>query len=175
MKGKICGVGNTLSFILGFCYSGIRKYTDKYIMKYDFPYFGILTSFSLMFYYFFINKHKSIFMHILMNGSFSIIVILMNMKVRFNNEFLKFLNVHSYSIYFLQRAVLATFYEQKYLQKYECMRQFLQLGLIIFISTTFDYSTSFIDKSFNRVDKRFEPKKHIELVDDTNRNIIIKN
>jgi len=175
LKGKICGVDNTLSFILGFCYSGIRKYTDKYIMKYDFSYFGILTSFSLMFYYFFINKHKSIFMHILMNGSFSIIVILMNMKVRFDNEFLKFLNVHSYSIYFLQRAVLSTFYEQKYLQKYECMRQFLQLGLIIFISTTFDYSTSFIDKFFKRVDKRFEPKKHIELVDDTNRNIIIKN
>jgi peptidoglycan/LPS O-acetylase OafA/YrhL len=173
-KSKVCAVDNTLSFILGFCYSGIRKYTDKYIMKYDFSYFGILTFFSLIYCYFYISKNKSIFMHNYINGSFSIIVVLVNMKVKFDNEFLKFLNAHSYSIYLLQRVILAIFYEKKYLENYECMRILLQFSLIILISTTFDYSTSFIDKYFKRVDKRLEPKKHIDLVGESNRNIIIK-
>ena len=164
-KSKVCAVDNTLSFILGFCYSGIRKYTDKYIMKYDFSYFGILTFFSLIYCYFYISKNKSIFMHNYINGSFSIIVVLVNMKVKFDNEFLKFLNAHSYSIYLLQRVILAIFYEKKYLENYECLRIFLQFILIILIATTFDYSTSFIDKYYKRVDKRLEPKKHIELVD----------
>ena len=168
------GVDNILPFILGIYYSGIRKYTDTYIMKYDFSYFAILSSFSLIFCYFYINKDISIFMHILMNGTFSIIVVLVNMKVKFDNEFLKFLNAHSYSIYLLQRIILSIFSKKKYLENYECMRILLQFSLIILISTTFDYSTSFIDKYFKRVDKRLEPKKHIDLVGESNRNIIIK-
>jgi len=167
-------VDNILPFILGFYYSWIRKYTDKYIMKYDFSYFTILSSFILIFCFFYINKDISIFMHILMNGTFSIIVVLVNMKVKFDNEFLKFLNVHSYSIYLLQRVILGIFSEKKYLEQYECLRILLQFGLIILITTTFDYSTSFIDKYFKRVDNRLELKKHIELVGESNRNIITK-
>ena len=109
MKKLRFGVDNILPFILGIYYSGIRKYTDTYIMKYDFSYFAILSSFSLIFCYFYINKDISIFMHILMNGTFSIIVVLVNMKVKFDNEFLKFLNAHSYSIYLLQRIILSIF------------------------------------------------------------------
>ena len=174
LKGKICGVDNTLSFILGFCYSGIRKFTDKYIMKYDSSYFLILSSFSLIFSYFYINKDISISMHIFMNSTFCIIVILLNMKVKFDNQFLKFLNIHSYSIYLLQRVILRTFYEKKYLGNYECLRIFLQFILIILIATTFDYSTFFIDKYFKRVDIRLEPKKTVQLDDESNRFIKIK-
>jgi membrane-bound acyltransferase YfiQ involved in biofilm formation len=109
-----------------------------------------------------------------MNGTFCIIVVLMNMKVKFDNEFLKFLNVHSYSIYLLQRVILTTFDEKKYLEEYECLRVFLQIILIILIASTFDYSTSFIDKYFKRVDKRLEPINHIELVGESQNNIEIK-
>jgi membrane-bound acyltransferase YfiQ involved in biofilm formation len=109
-----------------------------------------------------------------MNGTFCIIVVLMNMKVKFDNEFLKFLNVHSYSIYLLQRVILTTFEEKKYLEEYECLRVFLQIILIILIASTFDYSTSFIDKYFKRVDKRLEPINHIELVGESQNNIEIK-
>ena len=109
-----------------------------------------------------------------MNGTFCIIVVLMNMKIKFDNEFLKFLNVHSYSIYLLQRVILTTFDEKKYLEEYECLRVFLQIILIILIASTFDYSTSFIDKYFKRVDKRLEPINHIELVGESQNNIEIK-
>lgn len=142
-------------------------------MKYDYSYFGILTSFSLIYCYFYINKDKSIFMIIFMNGIFCIIVILVNMKVKFDNDFLKFLNVHSYSIYLLQRVIFRIFYEKKYLESYECLRFFLQFILIILIATTFDYSTSFIDKYFKRVDNRLEPKKHFLLNNESKR--FIKN
>ena len=168
------GVDNILPFILGFCYSGIRKYIDKYIMIYDFSYFGILIFFCLIYSYFYVNRYISIFIHILMNGTFCIIVVLMNMKIKFDNEFLHFLNAHSYSIYLLQRVILTTFNEKKYLEEYECLRLFLQIILIILIATTFDYSTSFIDKYFKRVDKRLESKKHVELVGESQKNIEIK-
>lgn len=173
LKRKRFGIDNILPFILGFCYSGIRKYTDKYIMKYDSSFFLILSSFSLIFCYFYINKDISISMHIFMNGTFCIIVILLNMKVKFDNEFLKFLNIHSYSIYLLQRVILITFYEKKYLRSYESLRIFLQFILVILIATTFDYSTSFINKYFKRVDNRLETKKNIQLDDESNRFIKI--
>ena len=174
LEKQRCGVDNILPFILGFCYSGIRKYIDKYIMIYDFSYFGILIFFCLIYSYFYVNRYISIFIHILMNGTFCIIVVLMNMKIKFDNEFLHFLNAHSYSIYLLQRVILTTFNEKKYLEEYECLRLFLQIILIILIATTFDYSTSFIDKFFKRVDKRLETKKHVELVGESQKNIEIK-
>jgi hypothetical protein len=164
---KMYSADNTLSFILGFIYSVIRKYTDKYIMKYDFLYFGIFGIFSLIYCYFYINKGVNVLMHNCMNGTFSIIIILITMKVKFDNEFLRFLNIHSYTIYFLQKLVLRTFFEEKYLIKYELIRLMLQFVLIIFFATIFDYSTSFIDKYFKRVDQRLEIKENIELVEES--------
>jgi hypothetical protein len=168
---KMYSVDNTLTFILGFLYSVIRKYTDKYIMKYDFAYFGIFGIFSFIYYYFYINKGVNILIHNCMNGTFGVIIILITMKIRFDNEFLRFLNIHSYSIYFLQRVILKTFYEEKYLIKYENIRVMIQFVLIIFIATIFDYSTSFIDKYFKRVDHRLEVKDNIELVEESKNNI----
>ena len=174
LKKKI-SIDNTLPFIFGFYYSLIRKHTDKFIMKYDFSYYGIYTLIILIYYYFCIHQKANIFMRILMNGTFSIIVILTSMKVRFNNEILKFLNAHSYSIYLLQKAVLLTFYEEKYLKKHECIKIFIEIILILFIATTFDHSTSFIDKYFKRVDNRIEVKSNVKLVEDSNKiNILVK-
>ena len=170
---KMYSADNTLTFILGFLYSVIRIYTDKYIMKYDFIYFGIFGVFSFIYYYFYINKGVNILLHNCMNGTFSLIVILITMKIRFDNEFLRFLNIHSYSIYFLQKVVLRTFYEEKYLKKLENIRIMIQFVLIIFIATIFDYSTSFIDKYFKRVDHRLEVKENIELVEESKTNINI--
>lgn len=161
------GADNTLAFILGVLYSSIRKYTDKYIMKYDFVYFGVFVIFYFIFYFFYINRGINVLMHNCMNGTFGLIMILITMKVKFDNEFLRFLNIHSYSIYFLQKVVLRTFFEQKYLIKYEFLRILLQIVLIIFIATTFDYSTSFIDKYFKRVDHRLEIKENIKLVEES--------
>ena len=163
---KMYSADNVLPFIIGFLYSVIRKHTDKCIMKYDFVYFGIFAVFSFIFYYFYINKGVNLLMHNCMNGIFSLIVILITMKIRFDNEFLRFLNIHSYSIYFLQRVVLRTFYEENYLIEHEFIRIILQIVLILFIATTFDYSTSFIDRFFKRVDHRLEIKENIELVEE---------
>ena len=173
---KKISIDNTLPFILGFIYSLVRNITDKYIMMYDFTYFGYYTLTSLIYYYFYTHKKKNIFMRIFMNGTFSILVILTTMKVRFNNEILKFLNVHSYSIYLLQKAVLLTFYEENYLKKHECIKIFIEIILIIFIATAFDHSTTFIDKYFKRVDNRLVVKSNEKLVkdDSSKNNIVVK-
>ena len=164
---KSISIDNTLPFILGFIYSLVRNFTDKYIMKYDFSYFATYILISLIYYYFYIHKEENIFMRIFLNGTFSILVILTTMKMRFDNEILKFLNVHSYSIYLLQKAVLLTFYEEKYLKKHECIKIFIEIILIIFIATTFDHYTAFIDKYFKKVDNRLlNVKSNVKLVKD---------
>ena len=76
------------------------------------------------------------------------------------------MNVHSYSIYLLQKAVLLTFYEENYLKKHECIKIFIEIILIIFIATTFDHYTDFIDKYFKRVDNRLDVKSNVKLVKD---------
>ena len=172
---RMGSVDNTLSYIFGFCYSAIRKFTDRFIMKYDFIYFGIFSVLSLTFYYLCKIKDVNILLHNLMNSNFSLIVLLITMKVRLDNEFLKFLNIHSYSIYLLQKVVLRTFFEEKYLIKYECMRIILQFVLILFIATIFDYYTSFIDKCFKKVDHRLEAKENFKLFEESQKNHFISN
>ena len=86
---KNISIDNILPFILKL-YSLVRNFTDKYIMKYGFSYFATYTLISLIYYYFYIHKKVNIFMSIFMNGTFSILVILTTMKVRFDNEILKF-------------------------------------------------------------------------------------
>ena len=148
---KICA-DNTLSFILGFCYSFSKKYIDKIMMRNDSSYFGIFFIFIVTYYYLYIQP-SSIFKSIYINGIFGIITVFVSMKIRFNNEFLNFLNSHSYSIYLLQKVVLSTFYNKKYLENYGFMKIFIQFTLILYIATTFDKYTTFIDKFFKRNNK----------------------
>ena len=72
------------------------------------------------------------------------------MKVRLNNNFLSFLNSHSYSIYLLQRLVMIIVYKKRLLIKYDFIRMSFEFTSIFFIACLFDKYTHFIDKRFNR-------------------------
>ena len=72
------------------------------------------------------------------------------MKVRLNNNFLSFLNSHSYSIYLLQRLVMIIVYKKRLLIKYDFIRMSFEFTSIFFIASLFDKYTHFIDKRFNR-------------------------
>ena len=79
---------------------------------------------------------------------FSLITVVISLKVRFNNEFLTLLNSHSYSIYLLQRVVMRFVYLKKYFQNNEFIRFFFEFSMILLISIIFDYYAIFIDKIF---------------------------
>lgn len=147
---KIGTIDNILCFIIGFYYSLIKKYFDKIIMKNDILFYGFLSFTILIYYYFYIYEIKTIFIVSIINAIFSLIVVFITMKIRFDNEFLKLLNSHSYSIYLLQRAVMIYISKKKYFESNEFIRFFFEFSTIIFISILFDNSTSFIDKMFKK-------------------------
>jgi len=147
-------VDNTLTFIIGFYYSLLKIYLEKIIMKNDVFYYGSL-SFSIILYYkYYIYRLKTIWIVSITNSIFSLITVLVSMKVRFHNEFLTLLNSHSYSIYLLQRIVMRFISIKKYFKNNEFIRFFFELSMILFISIAFDNSTYFIDKIFNRKNEK---------------------
>ena len=79
-------------------------------MKNDLFYYGTL-SFSIIIYYkFYSYGFNTIYIISIINAIFSLIIVVISLKVRFKNEFLTLLNSHSYSIYLLQRLVMRFVY-----------------------------------------------------------------
>ena len=107
---KILPIETTLCFISGFYFSLFRKHFDKIKLNSDIFYFSI-TSFTICIYYkcYYIYN---IFYRSIRNLSFALLIILMSMKIRLKNDFLKFLNSHSFSIYLLQRLVMMIVYNK---------------------------------------------------------------
>ena len=82
-------------------------------MKNDIIYFGFLSITILLYYQFY--KLKSLIYNSILNELFAFLIInLLSMKVKFNNHFLKFLNLHSFSIYLLQKLVMIPVYKKKH-------------------------------------------------------------
>ena len=71
-------------------------------MKNDIIYFGFL-SITILLYY-----------NSILNVLFAFLIILLSMKVKFNDDFLKFLNLHSFSIYLLLKLVMIPVYKKKH-------------------------------------------------------------
>ena len=147
---KIFTVENSIPFILGFYYSLLYKETDKIIMKNDINYFLILFFFMFLYFSFYSYRYEDMLTYLNINGLFSLIVIIVTMKVRFDNEFLRLLNSHSFSIYLLQRTIMMTVYKKNYFNNHEFIGFFIQFVFILLISSGFDKYTSFIDKYFKR-------------------------
>ena len=147
-------VDNTLTFIIGFWYSLSKKYFENYVLKNDKFFYGSL-SFSIIIYYnYYSNRLKTVWIVSITNAIFSLIVVLISMKVRFRNEFLTLLNSHSYSIYLLQRIVMRFVKIKKYFKKNEFIRFFSEFSIILFISIIFDDYTHFIDNIFNNKNEK---------------------
>ena len=85
--------------------SHMKTYIDKILLKNDIYYFGVI-SMTILIYYKFFSKFSLISISI-KNVLFAILVVFISIKVKFNNEFLRFLNSHSFSIYLLQRFVMS--------------------------------------------------------------------
>ena len=117
-------------------------------MKNDIFYFLFASCIIEIYYFFYSYKIRSIWTNLMTNSFFCLIVVLISMKIRFNNEFLNLLNSHSYSIYLLQRIVMKLVYVKKYFKYNELIRFFFEFVVILLISSIFDNYTSFIDNCF---------------------------
>ena len=159
---KIYSVDNILCFLIGIYYSILKKYLDQIFMKNDILYFGNITILIVIYYYFYTFKNSNIFLISITNSLFSLIIILISMKIRFSNEFLIMLNSHSYSIYLLQRVIMINVIYRKYFEKSEFIRFIFIFISILLISNIFDKSFSFIDNILKR-DKKTNQIKTFNL------------
>ena len=146
-------IDNTLCFNVGFYYSLLFNNLNRIIMKNDIYYFSFISCFIAVYYYFYIYKIRLFLINLITNCFFALIVVLISMKIRFNNEFLNLLNSHSYSIYLLQRIVMLFIYSKKYFENNELIRFFFEFVVIILISSIFDKYTYFIDNYFSKKKK----------------------
>ena len=154
---KSYSVDNILCFINGMFYSLLKNYLNKIFMRNDIFYFGNTSIIILLYYYFYKKKRKNIILISIKNCLFCIIIVLLTMKIRFKNEFLLFLNTHSYSIYLLQRQVMIIFFRKRYFCNNEFIRFFFMFFIILFESNLFDKYTNFINKIF---DNKFNKNKN---------------
>lgn len=172
---------NILCFIVGLFYSLLKKYIDKVIMKNDISYFGILSLFIISYTYFYNYQIKFIWTISIINAHFSLIIVFISMKIRFNNGFLNLLNSHSYSIYLLQRAIMRFIWYKKYFNSNIFIRFFIVFILILLSSCIFDKYTSFINilsqSNIHNTKKKVyeinEEKKNLLKIFNTNSNKIL--
>jgi len=141
---KKYSVDTILCFVIGFYYSLLKKHIDKIIMKNDIFYFGIISIIIFIYYEFY--DITSLIKESIKNALFSILIVLISMKVKLNNDLLKFLNFHSYSIYLLQRLVMMIVTYKKIFHNYNFIKISFEFSSIFFIASLFDRYTAFIDK-----------------------------
>lgn len=165
-------VNTVLCFVIGFYYSYFKLNFDKILMRNDIYYFGIIS--LIIIFYFKVFIYHNLISLSFRNCSFALLVILISMKVKFNNEFLKFLNYHSYSIYLLHRIVMS------YNKRFNCFKNndFIQVSFeftsIFFFSSLFDKYTIFLYRLMNI---NLKPIKNNNQINDRTyifRNIIYK-
>lgn len=152
-------VDTILCFLVGLFYSLCQKYFDKFLLKNDIYYYGIISIIIFLFYKTY-NNYTLIKIS-MKNALFALLIISITIKVKFNNEFLKFLNSHSYSIYLLQRLVMWIVIKKRILQNHNFIQISFEFTSIIFISTLFDKYTFFVDKLLKKSYKKIPNRKYI--------------
>ena len=139
-------VDNILCFIIGFYFSFMKRNLDKIIMKNDICYFFSIS--IIIFIYYKTILIRNLIYDSISNALFAIIIVFISMKVKFNNDFLLFLNSHSYSIYLLQRIVMIITYKKKIFNNSEFIQVSFEFSSIFFIASLFDKCTKFLDILF---------------------------
>ena len=151
-KRKIHTVATTLSFNIGFYYSLIKSKIDRIIMNNDIIYFGFTSIIIFLYYYFY--KINSLIYNSILNVLFALLVVLISMKIKFKNNFLNFLNLHSFSIYLLQKLIIILVFKKNIFKNNNFIQISFEFTSIIFLACLFDKHTQFINRLFSSGRKR---------------------
>ena len=169
----VFAVDTVLCFILGLFYSYLKIYLDKIIMGNDLNYFLFIT--ITIFIYYKVFSITTLFFISITNVLFALIIIFITMKVQFNNDFLKFLNSHSYSIYLLQRLVFSIVYKKQIFINSDFIQISFEFTAIIYISSIFDKYTTFIDNFFRRYSHKNGNNNYVQIEEINFNNVIHSN
>jgi peptidoglycan/LPS O-acetylase OafA/YrhL len=159
-KEPVFNLDTVMCFIPGLYYSFFQSYLDKIIMFNDIIYLGFMSIVIYFYYKYHLHPKEGLLLYrSIKNCIFCLVAVLLTMKIQLKNDFLKFLNSHSYSIYLLQRIVFMYFREKGILNNNAFIRFFFQFSLILLISCIFDRITIYIDILFKKRTKKKNANK----------------
>ena len=143
---QLYAVDTILCFVFGLYFSLMKVQLDKIILKNDIIYFCVLSITSICFYE--CSKIRNLFCILTGNAIFSILVVFISMKIKLKNDFLKFLNIHSYSIYLLQRLVMMIINEKRIFINSDFTQTFFEFSSLFCIVSFFDKYSVYLNKIF---------------------------
>ena len=138
-----------LCYSLGVWYSLYRDKIERIIMKNDLSYFFVLL--VVIFYGVFYSKHGvNVWYYSGWSILFTMMIVLVSLKLQFDNNFLQFLGNHVFSIYILQQLPmnLLSHYGKIATHPYLCF--VIAFICTIFIALVFDKYTAKIDQKIFR-------------------------
>lgn len=151
MKRPTRYYNTTIIFSLGMWYSIVRKYAEKFLLKKDSYYglfcAGLVCTYSLSYF----NRWKyGIEGYTVWAVLFTIMIVVVTMKISVYNNLLKWFGNHVFSIYILQRIPMILLAQTSLNEHHKYIFLILSVLITIFIAIAFD---SFTGKIWKRVYK----------------------
>ena len=141
-----------LCYPLGIWYSLFRKNFEKVVMKNDIIYFLFLTTFLSLFLLLYNKLGVSIWIYEACCLMFVMCVVLVTMKIQFDNELLRFFGKHLFSLYILQRLPMIFFKKILNCNSHPYIFFVMSLICTVLIALIFDF---LIKKFDNFYDNKF--------------------
>ena len=112
----------------------------------DIIYFISTSTLAYFYYIFYKHPKRTNFYYIsLKNLFFTLLTVVLTMKIKFNNDFLKFLNSHSYSIYLIQRIPMIFIAKKGIFRDNLFIGFFFEFSVVVTMACIFDKFTKSID------------------------------
>lgn len=137
---------------LGMIYSYFKEPIEKFVMKNNFCYFAVLTAVAVIFYFAY-TRNRYFIVYEVRVIAFTLLIVLVTMKVSFGNKILSWLGSHVFSVYLLQRVPMMIFENIKAISSDIYIYFFVCLAITLIMAEIFDRLMKLIDK------KLFAPKK----------------
>ena len=140
-----------LCYPLGIWFSLFKKKFDLLVTKNDLFYFSWLSFALIMFYLFYINRNTNIWYYQTCCLFFVVLIVLITLKIQFDNGLIQFLGTHLFSIYILQRIPMILMSKMYNCNSHPYAFFVISFFVTIVLSLIFDIFLKFIDnKIFGR-------------------------
>ena len=135
---------NTLIlFVMGFYYSCLEKYINRFLLKNDTTYFlTLLLSVGAYVVFYTIKDRYGIVSYTLWALAFTAFVIVLTMKVSVNNAVLNWMGQHVFSIYILQRIPMSILNHIGLAASHKYIFLILSIAATLFMAQVFDSYTA---------------------------------
>lgn len=142
-------------FVLGFWYSFFKDVIEKIVMKNDAVYLTCLGVIIVGYSYFTLHRWDRLLMFEIWAILFCALMIMLSMKITLQNEILKFLGKHIFSIYILQRIPMILLDHYGVSDRHKYIFIISSLAISVVMAVLYDNFTSKLSQLI------WKPKKNI--------------